>query len=109
MICRTCGRDSYHIITRYTDGRLEDTCNQCGNHQMAPVYDCYFDKPGTHYNIYDEKGNAVFIGSKGEKSYWMKRMKVREAGDRIHGASSYDPTYARVAQRNFREQLEKGA
>lgn len=109
MTCRGCGNEqAYNVHTTYDDGHIEDVCDQCGVQTMTPVVDAYFNGEGTHYGIYDENGTVVNITSKTHKAYWMKRMKVREAGDRRHGAINFDPVYSRIARENYRTYLATG-
>lgn len=70
---------------------------------MANIPDVYFKEPYWDENLgnQDEPG-AKFVSSRAEKAYLLKKNNLQEAGDRVHGATSYDPRYSRTAHENFR-------
>ena len=44
-----------------------------------------------------------YITSRQEKKHWLKMCNLREAGDRVHGATSFDP----ISHRHGVKSLEK--
>jgi hypothetical protein len=111
MNCNGCGNDAaYAVRTVYDDGRLQDSCDRCGGgRSIANVPDVFFKEPYFDENLgsQDDPG-PKFIGSKSEKAYWLKKRNLREAGDRVHGATSFDPKYSRIAHDNYRRSLNHG-
>lgn len=105
MECRNCNNKSaYAIRTIYDDGRMQDSCNECGGlNSIANSPDVFFKGPYMDENISSqEHPGPKFIGSKAEKAYWLKKCHLREAGDRVHGATSFDPISSRHAQESLR-------
>jgi hypothetical protein len=105
MTCRHCQNvAAYAVRTIYDDGRLVDTCDQCGGSgSMANVPDVYFKGPyvDEHLGSQDFPG-PKFIGTRSEKAAWLKRCNLREAGDRVHGSTSFDAAYSRKAHDSLR-------
>jgi hypothetical protein len=95
-------------------GRKYMECNRCFDASIPEHPDVYFRQPYWDDNLHDqddpsydpEKG--IFVTSKAHKAYLFKKLGVREGGDRVHGATSYDPVYARVARENFERSLNHG-
>jgi len=110
MICRNCQNEAaYQIRTIVDGGEPLDSCDRCGTGGFLPVVDVYFDKAGAHHGLYDpQTGEPVYVTSKSHKAQVMCQQRVREAGDRVHGATSYDPAYARITRENFQKSLRKG-
>jgi hypothetical protein len=105
MICRNCGNASaYAIRTVYDDGRMQDTCDSCGGmRSIGNTPDVYFKAPYLDEHLgSEEHPGPKFIGSKAEKKYWLEKCHLREAGDRVHGATSYDPISHRHAEASLR-------
>jgi hypothetical protein len=66
--------------------------------------DIYFKEPYWDEHIASEEHpGPKFISSRGEKKAWLERCHLREAGDRHHGASSFD----RISHRHAMESLRK--
>lgn len=64
--------------------------------------DVYFKEPYWDENISSEEHpGAKFISSRGEKKAWLERCHLREAGDRNHGASSFDKISHRHAMKSL--------
>ena len=81
-----------------------DSCDWCGgSHSIANTPDVYFKQPYVDENLASEEHpGPKFIGSKAEKAYWLKKCHLREAGDRVHGSTSYDPISHRHAEESLR-------
>src|SRR5580692_8022943 len=107
--CMGCGAMAPWMVRwkkeKYT-GRKYMECNRCFDASISDHPDVYFRQPYWDDNLHDlddpsyDPERGVFVNSKAHKAYLFKKLGVREGGDRIRGASSYDPTYARVARRN---------
>lgn len=107
MTCRNCNNEAaYAVRTVFDNGEPFDSCDRCGGaRSIGNVADVYFKEPYWDQNLSSEAHpGPKFITSKTEKAYWLKQCNLREAGDRVHGATSFDPTYSRVAHENFRRQ-----
>lgn len=102
--CRNCGSDDWHTKRVCVTGDvLIDTCSNCSSFVPTCIPDVFFDKPGDHHGIYDTMGKPVFVSTKGQKDYELKKRGLREAGDRVHGATSFDP----ISHRHAEESLHK--
>lgn len=105
MICQNCGNPAaFAVKTVYGDGRLQDSCDQCGGlTSIGNVPDVYFKEPyvDEHLATQDHPG-PKFVGTRAEKAYWLKKCNLREAGDRVHGANSFDPISHRHAEESLR-------
>jgi len=79
-----------------------EMCDGCGA-STAGVPDVYFTKPyfDEHIASQDFPGGK-FIGSRREKKLWLEKCNLREAGDRVHGATSFDP----ISHRHATESLK---
>lgn len=65
--------------------------------------DIYFKEPYWDENISSEEHpGAKFISSRGEKKAWLEKCNLREAGDRVHGANSFDKISHRHAMESLR-------
>ncbi len=66
--------------------------------------DIYFKEPYWDENISSEEHpGAKFISSRGEKKAWLDKCHLRESGDRVHGASSFD----KISHRHAMESLNR--
>lgn len=100
--CRACQSESWHTKRTWVDHDiLTDCCSDCSSFVPTHVHDVYFDKPGEHHGIYDTMGKPVFVATKAQKAYEMKKRGLREAGDRVHGATSFDPISHRHAMKSL--------
>ena len=64
--------------------------------------DIYFKEPYWDENISSEEHpGAKFISSRGEKKAWLEKCNLREAGDRHHGASTFDRISNRHAMKSL--------
>lgn len=78
-------------------------CDRCGTGTLTMVPDVYFK--GTYVDEHlatEEHPGPKLISSRSEKAYWLKKCKLREAGDRVHGATSFDPISHRHAEESLR-------
>ena len=105
MDCRNCGNTAAYAVRTIVDGdQLYDSCNNCGGlTSIANSPDVYFKTPYMDENLssQDHPG-AKFISTKAEKVYWLKKCHLRESGDRVHGATSFDPISHRHAEESLR-------
>lgn len=105
MNCRRClNEQAYAVRTVYSDGRMEDTCDKCGfSGGGMGMHDIYFKEPYLDENLGSQEfPGAKQINSKAEKKYWLDKCGLREAGDRHHGATTFDPISHRHAQESLR-------
>lgn len=104
--CRGCGSTVWsRMLTRFPVGEpVRETCDRCDSHTSSTLHDVYFDKPGDHHGITDpETGKPIFISSKTHKALEMKRLGLREAGDRVRGSRNFDPISYRHAMESLRK------
>jgi len=90
MTCRGCGNDqAWHTKTIYEDGQIISLCDRCGLEGAGDgVPDVYLAYIGQKFeNLTDKMGNPIEIQSKRHKAEVMKQLGVREAGDRVNGAT----------------------
>jgi hypothetical protein len=105
MICEGCANDHASVLNvRYQkDGRKICSCNRCGA-SLPYVADVYFKEPYWDENLATEDHpGAKFIASRGDKKFWLDKCKLREAGDRVHGATSFDKISHRVAMESLQK------
>lgn len=82
-------------------GKYSRFCRACCNPKTS-VPDVYFKGAYFDEAISDQDNpGGRFISSRGEKAALLKKFNLREAGDRVHGATSYDPISARHAQQSL--------
>jgi len=96
MICGGCGnKDAY----RYKMRNGVEYCNACANLGALAQPDAYFRGPYLDTNLVDvndPKGrDGTFITSKRHKVEVMKKLGVREVGDRVGGARKEDKALQR--------------
>lgn len=104
MTCNACGNAHAHILEvvySKKEGRCE-RCNACGaSGGGAP--DVYFKGAYVDENLSSEEfPGPKSISSRAEKKYWLEKCNLREAGDRVHGATSFDPISHRHAMESLR-------
>jgi len=77
-------------------------CDGCGASPRG-LPDVYFKEPyWDHHLSSEDHPGPKFITSRGEKKMWLEKCNLREAGDRVHGASSFDPISHRHAMESLR-------
>lgn len=103
MICSGCGnKKAYVLETAYLEEVKVMRCDKCGSH-VSTLYDVYFKNPYWDEHIGSEEfPGPKFISSRADKKYWMEKCNVREAGDRVHGATSFDKISNRHAMESLR-------
>lgn len=68
--------------------------------------DTYFKEPYWDQHLSNEQHpGAKFISSRGEKKAWLDKCGLREAGDRVHGATSFDSISHRHAMESLRRRI----
>lgn len=104
MICTGCGHDkAYAVQTRHDGEKFVQGCNRCSGVSGGGVPDVYFKGAYWDHNIASEDHpGPKFITSRGQKKVEMDRCGLREAGDRVHGATSFDKISHRHAQESLR-------
>lgn len=112
--CLGCGHQNPWSVKwkkEKLSGRKFMECNNCFDASIPDHPDVYFKEPYWDDNLHDlddvsyDPERGTFVTSRKHKAYLFKKLGVREAGDRIRGATSYDPTYARIARENFNKSL----
>ncbi len=89
--CENCGNKDAHILQfSWTKTGMEKSCNGCGARAHGTP-DVYFKGAYVDHNLstWDNPGPKVII-SRADKKYWLNKCNLREAGDRVHGATSFD-------------------
>ncbi len=109
MTCNRChNAQAWHIKSVYDNGLMVDCCDRCGVSGTFYSPEVYFKEPywDPHLGSEEDPG-PKYITSREQKALLLKKNNLREAGDRVHGATSFDPKYSRTAHENFRKQQEK--
>jgi hypothetical protein len=95
--CEACNSRDYFYYRQRVDGNgnWQYECSQCSSGsqpQLSP--DVYFDEKKGRYqtdpNLCDRKGNEIPFSSRREKAAIMRRLNVREAGDKVRGMRNFD-------------------
>lgn len=86
------------------DGNRTQYCSDCFSGPMPSLSpDVYFDKSkGANQidpNLCDRYKGPIPFSSKREKAAILKRLGLREAGDREHGARNFDKQSSRQWER----------
>jgi hypothetical protein len=111
MFCNNCGNEAaYAIKTIYGGGQIQEWCDRCGSSRsIANVPDVYFKEAYVDEHLSSaEYPGPKRIGTRAEKAAWLKKCNLREAGDRVHGSSSFDPKYSKTAIENYRRKYPNG-
>jgi hypothetical protein len=104
MKCEGCGSDSAYLIQMGFDdkGNKWERCNGCGGYARGTP-DVYFKGAYLDENLSSqEHPGPKMITSRQEKKYWLAKCNLREAGDRVHGATSFDQISSRHAMESLR-------
>ena len=101
--CDNCGtNDARVLVYSYTKEGCLKSCDKCGA-RVRGVPDVYFKEPYVDHNLAtEEHPGPKTISSRSEKKFWLDKCHLREAGDRYHGASSFDPISHRHAEESLR-------
>lgn len=88
--CSSCGSFEWYEIRTMIEGTdVLDCCSNCPKPvQVDGVPDVYLSHVGqTFENLTDKMGHPIEIQSKQHKKRVMADLGVREAGDRVNGAT----------------------
>lgn len=97
--CAGCGNDQAWIVHNKRErltGKIYQECNACFNPSIPERPDVYFKQPYWDYNLHDrddpnyDPRRGTFITSKAHKAYILKKLNLREMGDRENGARNDD-------------------
>jgi ribosome-binding protein aMBF1 (putative translation factor) len=82
--CKGCGNKSpARVHIEYSEGDKIEVCDRCGDfHRTSVVPDVYFNKPYYDEHLAEPHNPNGYIGSRREKAEAMKRLNLREAGDK---------------------------
>ena len=117
MKCEGCKQDNekvwaVHPKKEKLSGRVYEECNLCFDGSIPTNPDVYFRQPYWDENIsdYDDPSydprRGTYIRSKAHKAYVLKKLGLREDGDKRHGARAFDPMYSRVAHESLNRRLQ---
>lgn len=95
--CKNCGSLSYYYwrVSVNDKGDTYEECSECSK-EGAPCLspDVYFDGSKgafqTDPNICEKSGQQIPFSSKREKAAILRRLGLREAGDKEHGSRNFD-------------------
>lgn len=92
MICNACGnQNAIRFQMRESGGSC---CDHCGTLRSVDNPDVFFSGPYLDPNLVDvnkpEQKRGVWIESRRQKAEIMKKLGVREAGDKKHGTRLED-------------------
>jgi hypothetical protein len=94
--CKTCGATDYYFWrVVHAEGDSYESCSECSSGRMPSLSpDVYFDGSKganqTDPNLVDRYTGPIPFSSKREKAAILKRLGLREAGDKEHGGRNYD-------------------
>lgn len=115
--CLGCGNERpwmKRFVKEKLTGKKYMECNRCFDASVSECPDIYFRGPYWDDNLHDQDDpsydpeRGTYVTSRAHKAYLFKKLGVREAGDRVHGATSYDPVYSRYAHENLRKGVKYG-
>lgn len=102
--CDGCGNVDARILQFVYAGKdgVFHSCDKCGARSSGTA-DVYFKEPYVDHNLTNwENPGPKLISSRAEKKFWLDKCNLREAGDRVHGASSFDKISHRHAIESLR-------
>lgn len=115
--CEGCGNPNpwaRHPKKETYTGKWFEECNRCFDPSIPSHPDVYFRQPYYDENLHDfdspgyDPKRGTWITSKAHKAYVMKKLGVREAGDRKHGSNNFDAVSHKHAMRSLeRPSLER--
>lgn len=97
--CEGCGNKEAWIVHNKREkltGVNYQECNICFDSSIPQRPDVYFRQPYWDYNLHDQDDpsydprKGTFIRSREHKAYVLKKLALREGGDRIAGARNFD-------------------
>ena len=100
--CAGCnkGKDDFSVMI-IRDHVIKKFCKECRT--PKGVADVYFKGDYVDENIASEQyPGPKRISSRADKKYWLDKCNLREAGDRVHGATSFDKISNRYAMESLR-------
>ena len=109
MYCRGCdNQGAVRVSTYFNEGVPVDTCDQCSSRPAFPIYDCFVPEGGMFFEHlshpdFPESHGGTFCADKATKAYYLKKYKLQESGDRVHGSNNFDPIAARYACESLRK------
>ena len=87
MVCKGCNQETWAVKTIFSRNGQFESCALCGGVSSVYFPDVYFKDAGLEPNLSDEKHpEGYFISSKRQKAAVMKKLGVRESGDRMSGS-----------------------
>lgn len=95
MYCGGCGNEkawAVHNKKEKTTGKVFQECNQCFDSTIPENPDVYFKAPYWDEHLHDQDdpswdvNKGTFITSKKHKAYVLKKLGIRELGDRWGGS-----------------------
>lgn len=89
--CDNCdNKSASYVVISYSDKKRTCACDRCGAGRPRGIPDVYLGQGGgfrVEENLADPKtGQPIPFSSRREKADIMKRLNLKEAGDRKHGA-----------------------
>lgn len=99
MECRGCGNQEPWVVNHKKEamtGKIYDECNKCFDPSIPKNPDVYFKTPYWDEQLLDwddptcDNNKGTFIRSKEHKAYVLKKLGMREAGDRKRGFRNED-------------------
>lgn len=115
--CEGCGNTrpwARHQKKEQFTGRRYEECNRCFDSSIPASPDVYFRQPYWDENLcdYDDPSydpqRGTFIRSKAHKAYVLKKLGLREDGDKKGGSRAFDPLYSRHAHESLQRRLNHG-
>lgn len=112
MRCDGCGNEdawAVHPKKESFTGKIYEECNRCFDPSIPQVPDVYFREPYWDPNLCDyddpsyDKDRGTFVRSRDHKAYLLKKLNLREDGDRKGGSRAFDPSYHRRAMKSLLE------
>lgn len=95
--CGNCKATDYTTWRKTDSG--EESCSMCDSIPIPWNPDVYFDSSKgpdqTDPNLQDRKTGKISFSSKREKAIVMRRLGLRECGDKEHGARNWDKKAAK--------------
>lgn len=94
--CKNCGSANYYYWRKIVSEAYEaEECSECSSGRTPALSpDVYFDSSKgafqTDPNLCDRHTGPIPFSSKREKAAILKRLNLREAGDKQHGGRNFD-------------------
>lgn len=106
FICKSCNLEKDNLSVLVIPKWGEPTNKYCSDCRTprGGVSDIYFKGAYVDEHLGSEEfPGPKQINSRADKKYWLDKCNLREAGDRHHGASSFD----KISNRHAMASLEK--